>query len=395
MAILTGYFNSLNGDRKYNAETMSMYFSGLFTRGVLQNYKDKFAVKSKGGMKIEVPTGKAYFSDGKWIENTAPIIFNLDPSDVVLNRIDSIVLRKDKNETVRNTTIVVKKGTPSSNPIAPATQNDDYVEELLLCEIRVNKLVENITQANITNRIPDTKVCGYVTAIIEQVDTHDLYMQYEAAYKEFYANSQKEFNDWFNNLKENLSTSTLLRQYTNKVITSAQNQTVIDIGIPQYNPVLDILEVFVNGVYIIEGRKEGQSYTKTEKQITLSLPLDSNQEVCFTVFKSIDGEKATTVIEQVEELQEQKADKKIYEVLLNPSEWVLKKEDNYYHLNAPVTGVGANDILIVSPAPESVEKYGGVIANSQSPGYIDFKAKVKPSDILHVNVVNLGTGVLQ
>ena len=109
MAILTGYFNSLNGDRKYNAETMSMYFSGLFTRGVLQNYKDKFVVKSKGGMKIEVPTGKAYFSDGKWIENTAPIIFNLDPSDVVLNRIDSIVLRKDKNETVRNTTIVVKK----------------------------------------------------------------------------------------------------------------------------------------------------------------------------------------------------------------------------------------------------------------------------------------------
>ena len=54
-----------------------------------------------------------------------------------------------------------------------------------------------------------------------------------------------------------------------------------------------------------------------------------------------------------------------------------------------------NSCLLYTSAPESVEKYGGVIANSQSPGYIDFKAKEKPSDILHVNVVNLGTGVLQ
>ena len=39
MAIRGGYYNSLNGDRKYNAETMSQYFAGLYKRGVLQNYK--------------------------------------------------------------------------------------------------------------------------------------------------------------------------------------------------------------------------------------------------------------------------------------------------------------------------------------------------------------------
>ncbi len=70
MTLITGYYNSLNGDRKYNAETMSRYFAGLFTRGVLQNYKDKFVVTSSGGMKVKIPTGKAFFSDGKWIENT-------------------------------------------------------------------------------------------------------------------------------------------------------------------------------------------------------------------------------------------------------------------------------------------------------------------------------------
>ena len=305
MALITGYYNSLNGDRKYNAETISRYFAGLFTRGVLQNYKGKFFVTANGGMKITVKTGKAFFSDGKYIENTADITLTLDPSDVVLNRIDRIVLRNDKNEGVRNASVVLKKGIPGANPVAPALQNDTYVEELCLCEIKVNKLTENITQANITNTIPSTELCGYVNGLIDQVDTEELYLQYKTAYKEFYDKSSKEFNDWFQNLKENLSTSTLIRQYTNRVVTTNQDQTVIDIGIPQYDPDLDILEVFVNGVFIIEEKTDGQGYTKNKTQITLNLPLDINQEVYFTVFKSIDGEKATTVIEQVEELQNQ------------------------------------------------------------------------------------------
>ena len=395
MALITGYYNSLNGDRKYNAETMSKYFAGLFTRGVLQNYKDKFVVKSDGGMKVKVPTGKAFFTDGKWIENTADITLTLDPSDVVLNRIDIIVLRNDKNEGVRNATVLLKKGTPSSSPIAPALENDSYVEEMCLCEIRVNKLTENITQANITNTIPNTEVCGYVTGLIDQVDTSDLYMQYETAYREFYDKSNQDFNEWFQNLKENLSTSTLIRQYKNVTTTTIPDQKVIDIGIPQFNPELDILDVYINGLYVQEGQEEGQGYTKTATQITLNLPLELGQDVFFVVFKSIDGEKAITVIEQVEGLQENKADKKWSKVVLMVGDWSLNDQDNYYHLNAPVTGVGENDILIVSPDPLSIEKYSGVIANSQSAGYIDFKVKEKPTETLYVNVLNLGLGVLQ
>ena len=157
MALITGYYNSLNGDRKYNAETMSKYFTGLITRGVLQNYKGKFVVEAKTGMQVKIPTGKAFFSDGKWIENTADITLTLDPADVVLDRIDRIVLRNDTNEGVRNASVVLVKGTPGSNPVAPVLQNDNYIEELSLCTIRVNKLVESITQANITNTIPDTE----------------------------------------------------------------------------------------------------------------------------------------------------------------------------------------------------------------------------------------------
>lgn len=300
MAIITGFFNSINGDRKYNAEKMSNYFEGMFTRGVLQNFAGKFLVLSKSNMSVEVSTGKAYFTEGIFIKNTATHVINIHPSDVTLNRIDRIVLRKDKNESVRNANIVYKKGTPASSPVAPVLINDDYIEEMSLATIYVGKLVEVITQASITNTIPDPKVCGYVTGLIDQVDTHDLYMQYEKAYQEFYEKSEIEFDEWFDTLKEKLSTSTLLRQYTNSTKTTIQNQKIVEIGIATYEPALDILNVYVNNMWLIEGK----DYTKTAIAVTLTLPLDINQNVYFSVFKSIDGEKAITVIEQVEALND-------------------------------------------------------------------------------------------
>lgn len=300
MAILSGYYDSINGDRKYNASTMSQYFSGLFTRGVLQNYKGKFVVKATEGMSVKIPTGKAFFSDGKWIENTADITLTLDASDVVLNRIDSIVLRNDKNEAKRKAEIVLKKGTPAANPVPPGVEEtSSYVEELLICNIRVDKLTENITQSNITNTIPDTDVCGYVTGLIEEVDTSDLYIQYEAAYKEFQAQSKKEFDDWFADVKETLSTSTLIREYKSTYITKVQDEQNIDIAIPQYNSVLDILQVLVNGL-----RLNGQEYTVSGKTVTLKRPVDVGTPIEFVIYKSVDGSNAETIIEQVEHLQQ-------------------------------------------------------------------------------------------
>lgn len=302
MAIQAGYYNSVDGDRKYNAETMSKYFTGIISRGVLQNYKEKFAVTAYNGMSIKIPTGRAFFSDGKWVENTADIILTLDASDVVLNRIDRIVLRSDRSTNVRNTTVVIKKGTPAATPTAPALQNDEMVEELSLATIQVNKLVESITQANITNTIPDTTVCGYVTGLIEQVDTSDLYSQYEAAYQEFQEESQQEFDEWFQTVKETLSTVTLIRQYRDVVTTTQNNQTTIPINIPNYNYALDIVEVYINGL-----RLTSEEYTTDHNTITLTKPLDIGQPVEVVTYKSVDGTETETVVEQVEVLQEQMA----------------------------------------------------------------------------------------
>lgn len=337
MAIESGYYNSLNGDRKYNAETMSKYFNGLFTRGVLQNYQGKFVVEENEGMTVIVSSGKAYFSDGKWIENTTDLLLNIEAADVVLNRIDRIVLRNDRTKEGRKATVEVKKGTPSGSPTAPELTNNEDVEELSLANISVTAKQSEIKQINITNTIPDTDVCGYVTGIIEQVDTSDLYKQYQDAYKEFYDDNDERFNDlytgnesrfddmytengkklddqleenddtfnnWFSGIKNDIAEQLPLKQYRNTVTTTTDEQKVIPIGIAEYQPETDILEVFINGM-----RLNASEYTSDGSNVTLTNGLDSGQPVELVATKYIvNGDDPATLAGQVNELQSEVKD---------------------------------------------------------------------------------------
>ena len=46
MSVTSGFFDSINGDRKYNAEQMSSIFDGIVTDGVFQNIGEAFRVQS-------------------------------------------------------------------------------------------------------------------------------------------------------------------------------------------------------------------------------------------------------------------------------------------------------------------------------------------------------------
>ena len=288
MSLTYGYFNSVNGDRKYNAETMSKYFSGIISRGILQNYADKFQVFASSGFTVQVSTGKAYFTNGQWVENAAIISLTLEPSSVSLSRIDRIVLRKDTSLETRNVSVVIKQGTPASSPTAPALESSEFVEELSLCQILIGPNVTSITQTNITDERPNSTLCGFTHQLFSQVDTTNIFAQYDDA-----------FNTWFKDVKETLATATLIRQYTSSYITETQDQTVIPINISQFNINLDILNVFINGLKLIQD----VDYTKTQTSIELTEGVDIGTPIEFEVFKSIDGSEAETVINQVVQLQ--------------------------------------------------------------------------------------------
>lgn len=115
MSVSSGFFNSLNGDRKYNAAQMSAIFDGLIIDGVFASIGTAFAVKAAGGLTVNVGVGKAWFNH-TWTVNDSILPMTAPEAEVLLDRIDAVVLEVNGMESVRDNTIKFVKGNPSSAP---------------------------------------------------------------------------------------------------------------------------------------------------------------------------------------------------------------------------------------------------------------------------------------
>ena len=89
-SITCGFFNSLN-DRKYDASQMSAIFDGLINDGIFASVGSAFVVKASTGNTVTIGTGKAWFNH-TWTNNDAILPIKCDPSEVLLDRIDAIVI---------------------------------------------------------------------------------------------------------------------------------------------------------------------------------------------------------------------------------------------------------------------------------------------------------------
>lgn len=302
MALNYGYFDSINGDRLYDADTMSQYFTGIVGRGVVQTYEGGLQVTTVEGMTVAMRTGKAFFSNGKWVTNTADYPIVISDASEILPRIDRIVLRCDNSDNARDVKLILKTGIPAETPTAPALDSGDMVEELSLCQIYVGAEATEITQADITDERPNDELCGFLHQLFDNISTTDLFAQYDAA-----------FESWFAGVKQTLATMTLLQQYTSSYTTAVQDQTEIPINIPQYNMAVDILNVYINGLKLIQD----VDYVKYADHVTLTRPVDIGTQVEFEVLKSVDGSAAESVVAQVGDLQKETTEIKKYDYYCN------------------------------------------------------------------------------
>lgn len=196
MTIRSGFFNSLNDDRLYNAADMNMPYKKLISNGVIPDVSDALQVVASSGLTVNVKAGSGLFGDG-WAVNDAPVALTLDASHATLDRIDLIVMRRDDNENVRATDLFIKKGTPASSPVAPTVERSTYIKEYALAEIHINAGATTISQSMIVDTRPDTTRCGWTTSLIQQVDTSTLFAQWQAAYEEQYDENTRAFNTWW------------------------------------------------------------------------------------------------------------------------------------------------------------------------------------------------------
>lgn len=98
MALTYGFYNSKNGDRKYDAVTMSRMFDGIIRDGVISAFGKTFAVTVNSGNKINVDTGRAWF-DHTWTLNDSIMVLDCGTPEVLQDRYDAVILEVNENTT--------------------------------------------------------------------------------------------------------------------------------------------------------------------------------------------------------------------------------------------------------------------------------------------------------
>ena len=273
MAIKGLFFNAIKTgdtyDRIYNAEDFCSYLNKLVSNGVLPTPASQLKVNASSGMNVIVGEGDAWIQGHKIVLD-ADLPLAIAAADVQYNRVDSVVVFVDYVNREMN--IEVKQGTPGSNPQPQALVRDATRYEMRLAEIMVAKNTIEIKQANITDKRADNTVCGYTVGLIDQIDTTDLFNQFQVA-----------FDEWFDDVKDAYSSQVLSRlEYVYTTTGSSEATFDVQSLIPSYNFSTDILMVYISDLYVPE-----RDYTTSNATITLNTPVThSGTEITFVVLKN-------------------------------------------------------------------------------------------------------------
>lgn len=206
MALRYGYFDSdIIGideegmpifDRAETSDLFALLFSSLVSDGVLALPSTCFKVRAAGnGMNIEVQPGfgmvKGHFA---YDDEVFPLV--IDPAPQTYSRIDRVIMRCNYLE--RMVEIVVKKGEEAAKPVAPELIRPaagDYFE-LCLANITLSANQTVITDSSIGDTRADSAVCGYITQLIDHLDTAVFFEQLNAFYQEFVDKSNTSYEQF-------------------------------------------------------------------------------------------------------------------------------------------------------------------------------------------------------
>lgn len=200
MSFASGFFNSVDHDRLYDATDISRLFDGLIRDGIFASIGDCLVVKQSNQMNVTVGTGRAWFNH-TWSYNDALYPVTIPPSEILMDRIDAVVLEINSVESVRANSIKLIKGTPSSTPTKPALTNTKEVHQYPLAYVTVGKEVTSIRQADIENCV-GTSACPFVTGILEVISIEQLIPQWKDILNRFVEENTANFNTWMNGEKQ-------------------------------------------------------------------------------------------------------------------------------------------------------------------------------------------------
>lgn len=267
MTVSSGFFNSVNHDRLYDAEQLSSIFDGVIVDGVYENVGEAFNVTAYPDAynTVLVGTGRAWF-DHTWTLNDSRFSITLDPPNEMLGRIDAIVIDVNKERDTRKNSIIYLKGDEATPDFPPALINTENHHQYPIAYItRHAEQNGPIKQSDIEITV-GTGACPIVTGVLEAQNLENLMQQLDA-----------EFNEWWDGIKDVLDEN---------VVTNLQNQ------IDEINAKLDsdtalvgllekpIAEAFMSGDYGLNVTSYSVPISESANENHNTISFLPNGEVC-------------------------------------------------------------------------------------------------------------------
>lgn len=241
MSITSGFFNSKNGDRRYNAEQMSSLFDGLISEGVFATCGEAFAITPGIGRRVSMAPGRAWLNH-KWILNDSPMSIDIpENSSSSGYKVNAIVLDVDTRDDVRaasvgviSDNVVYTDWNPSMTDLHiymyetlyNKVVNTDERKQYIIAFVLVGPGETSIDPRCIFYRV-GMKSSGhphhpnFVAGIVDTI-TADLFLKrLEASHAAKLKSNVEEFKAWFADLKTTLS-SNVAASITSRMIALEQ-----------------------------------------------------------------------------------------------------------------------------------------------------------------------------
>lgn len=190
-------------DRAITSAPLRKLIAKLLTDGVLPNPSTNLQVEAGSGMNVVVNPGFAICAGGLKLEENQRTLA-IQAADSNYDRIDTVVLRWNDNDSERICDLYIVEGIPAASPLRPELTRTESIWELGLADLFINKNSSAISNQRITDTRYETARCGIISAISE-FDTTTLYQQVQADLAGFKASEQADFIAWFDDIKGQLS----------------------------------------------------------------------------------------------------------------------------------------------------------------------------------------------
>ena len=206
--VQSGFYDSVNGDRKYNAKQMTAIFDGIINDGVFA-VGDAFQTSASSGNSIIIGTGRAWFNS-TWVHSDVKITLTVPTvATAAYDAVDLVILEVDRSSSVRAASVKItaqysytdtsitdpneRRTTAINAALGAVLANSSDRRQIPIAAIyRASGFTGTIAQKDITYLV-GTERCPFVTGILDTVNVDNLVARWES-----------EFHDWFANIKTDL-----------------------------------------------------------------------------------------------------------------------------------------------------------------------------------------------